>query len=246
MRFGAMKLYHLVMMGKIMAKCLIVPTITTDNPSVYEQRINQFAKFARRIHIDVTDGVFATSRTLNLNQLYWVTAYKSPAIDLHLMLESPITWLDMIVSLKPDKVIVHAESDNAGGALPRMFAHLRKFGIKCGLALLPATQPDDVADLVKIADSILIFGGHLGYQGGEADLSQLSKIESIRSLNSQALIEWDGGANKSNVIQLAESGIQQINVGSAISGAENPRDAFNELMELVGGTPNVQKQLADK
>ena len=49
----------------------IVPTITTDDPAVYRDRLEIYRQFAERIHIDVSDGQFAPSKTLNLNQLYW-------------------------------------------------------------------------------------------------------------------------------------------------------------------------------
>ena len=76
----------------------IVPTITTDDPAVYRDRLEIYRQFAERIHIDVSDGQFAPSKTLNLNQLYWPCKYSSGLkIDLHLMMERPIDWLDLLV-----------------------------------------------------------------------------------------------------------------------------------------------------
>ena len=178
------------------SECIIVPTITTDNTEIYQSRIVEFADFAPRIHIDVTDGEFAPSHTLNLNQLYWPLSDKrSYRVDLHLMMKRPIAWLDQIISLKPDRVILHAESDDAVNVLPRVFAHLRKFNIEVGVALLPNTQPNDVADIIKAVDSVLVFGGHLGYQGGQADLTQAEKSGVVKSIAPDVILEWDGGAN---------------------------------------------------
>lgn len=213
---------------------IIEPTITTNDTTIYEIRMDDFLSYAPRIHIDITDGKFAPSQTINLNQVYWPKSdERSAKIDLHLMIEHPIEWLDQIVSLAPDRVILHAESADAGDKLPKIFAHLRKFDIQCGVALLPQTQPAEVADLIKLADSVLIFGGHLGYQGGEADLSQLAKVTEIKKINKEAAIEWDGGANASNVRQLANAGIDIINVGSAISKAPIAKDAYTELKQLM-------------
>lgn len=219
-----------------MAEHIIIPTITTDNPDVYAKRIDEFNAFAPRIHIDVTDGEFAPSHTLNLNQLYWQTADKRHSmIDLHLMMMRPIEWLDQIVSLNPDRVILHAESDRATEILPKMFAHLRKFDIGVGVALLPETMPNDAPNVISQSDSVLIFGGHLGYQGGRADLTQLDKIAQIKQINPSAILEWDGGANADNVDKLAKSGINYINVGGAISRADNAKDAYDQLVNLIQG-----------
>ena len=214
---------------------IIAPTITTNDPAVYARRLEDFLTFAPRIQIDVTDGQFAPSQTINLNQVYWPPADKRECkIDLHLMLQRPIDWLDQIVAVVPDKVILHAESDDAGRMLPRIYEHLQRFGMQVGVALLPETQPADVADIIRVVDSVLIFGGHLGYQGGVADLTQLGKIPAIQQINSTVTIEWDGGANLSNVSQIAAAGVDQINIGSAISGASDPAAAYRQLVEAVG------------
>lgn len=213
---------------------IIAPTITTNDPAVYARRLEDFLTFAPRIQIDITDGQFAPSQTINLNQVYWPPADKRGCkIDLHLMLQRPIDWLDQIVAVVPDKVILHAESDDAGRMLPRIYEHLQRFGMQVGVALLPETQPADVADIIRVVDSVLIFGGHLGYQGGVADLTQLGKIPAIQQINSTATIEWDGGANLSNVSQIAAAGVDQINIGSAISGVPDPAVAYRQLVEVV-------------
>lgn len=213
---------------------IIAPTITTNDPAVYARRLEDFLTFAPRIQIDITDGQFAPSQTINLNQVYWPLADKRECkIDLHLMLQRPIDWLDQIVAVVPDKVILHAESDDAGRMLPRIYEHLQRFGMQVGVALLPETQPADVADIIRAVDSVLIFGGHLGYQGGVADLTQLEKIPAIQQINSTVTIEWDGGANLSNVSQIAAAGVDQINIGSAISGASDPAVAYRQLVEVV-------------
>lgn len=213
---------------------IISPTITTNDPAVYETSLREFLEFAPRIQIDIADGVLAPSQTLTLNQLYWPKRdERTCLVDLHLMLNDPADWLDQIISLQPDKVILHAESINASKQLPLLFQQLHRFGIASGVALLPATKPGDVSELIALSDSVLIFGGHLGYQGGAADLSQLEKIGEIKAINSSAMLEWDGGANKTNVAQIAGAGINQINVGSAISNASNRQAAYYELAKLV-------------
>lgn len=213
---------------------IIAPTITTNDPAVYARRLEDFLTFAPRIQIDITDGQFAPSQTINLNQVYWPPADKRECkIDLHLMLQRPIDWLDQIVAVVPDKVVLHAESDDAEQMLPRIYEHLKRFGMQVGVALLPDTQPADVANIVRVVDSVLIFGGHLGYQGGVADLTQLGKIPAIQQINSTVTIEWDGGANLSNVSQIVAAGVDQINIGSAISGASDPAAAYRQLVEVV-------------
>ena len=207
----------------------IVPTITVTTPTDYAREIKSL-NFAPRLHVDIADGEFAPNRTVNLNQVYWG---KGKIVDLHLMLKKPIDWLHQMVALDPYLVILHAESENAAKNLPRIFDHLKKFDIKCGVALLPDTQPEDITEILKQVDHALIFGGHLGYQGGKADLSQLDKVVKIRELNPDIELAWDGGANAENVAIIADKGIKVINVGSAVAKTDDPEKSYRHLVEIV-------------
>lgn len=205
----------------------VVPTITAADPSEYAYQLARL-NFAPRIHVDITDGDFAPSKTVNLNQVYWDRSEILEQIDLHLMMRRPIEWLHQIVALAPDLVVLHAESDAANENLPRIAEHLQKFGIGLGVAILPETSVESAHDLIKIASHVLVFGGHLGYQGGTADLSQLDKVAQIREINPSAEIAWDGGANLENISAMRD--IDVINVGSAIMKTTDPEKSYRELV----------------
>ncbi|MCL1877146.1 hypothetical protein FWF74_03900 [Candidatus Saccharibacteria bacterium] len=208
----------------------IVPTITAMNTTEYARQLARL-EFAPRIHIDIADGDFAPSRTVNLNQLYWDD---DKVVDLHLMVRRPAEWLHQVVALAPNLVVLHVESDDANENLPKIAAHLGKFGIKFGIAILPETTVESVQNLIEIADYVLVFGGHLGYQGGTADLMQLSKAMQIRTINPDIEIAWDGGANADNITEIARAGIDVINVGSAIMESDEPEKAYKELLDFCG------------
>ena len=201
----------------------IIPTITAMNPDEYARQLARL-DFAPRIHVDIADGDFAPSKTVNLNQIYWD---EGKIIDLHLMMRAPIEWLQQIVALSPDLVVLHAESDSD---LSRIAEHLRKFGIKFGVAILPETTIESTGEIIEIADHVLVFGGRLGYHGGTADLSQLEKVAQIRAINPIAEIAWDGGANIENIAEITHAGIDAINVGSAIMNSNDPGETYNQLI----------------
>jgi len=207
----------------------IVPTITAAASDDYTAALAKL-NFAPRLHIDITDGEFAPSRTVNLNQIYWG---ENKIIDLHLMVREPIEWLHQIISLNPSLAIFHVESDEPRKDLPKIREHLAKFGIKFGVAILSETQVENIREIVMNADYVLIFGGHLGFQGGTADLSQLVKVAQIREINKTCEIAWDGGANAENVHDIATAGVDVINVGSTIAKSDNSEQTWRKLSELV-------------
>lgn len=205
----------------------IVPTILTDNKQDYRAQIERINVFTRRAQIDVADGVFAPSITLDVTDLWWPKGWTA---DIHLMVLNPSAHLDTILKLSPSLCILHAE---AGEDLLPSFQILKEAGIKTGVALLPSTFPGNVKSYIEAVDHVLIFAGQLGMQGGQADLMQMEKIALVRNMKPEVEIGWDGGANLSNIRALAHADLDVINVGSAISRAENPAAAFQELVAEI-------------
>lgn len=202
---------------------VIVPTITTDSPEVFSGNLAKFSSFTKRIQIDVSDGSFAPTMTV---QLAGMTVPEGLTIDLHLMSARPSEHLAEILALKPSLCILHGEADDD---LTSVFQQLKSAGIKTGVALMKTTYPGRVSELLKLVDHAMIFAGSLGQQGGAADMMQIEKVPLIKAIKDSLEIGWDGGANLSNVRALAHAGIEVINVGSAITNSDNPEEMYQAL-----------------
>lgn len=205
----------------------IVPTILSDNKQEYRTQIERINSFTRRVQIDITDGVFAPSETLDITNIWWPKNWQA---DLHLMAAQPSAYLDTILKLSPALCILHAEANE--NLLP-IFDQLKAAGIKTGVALLPSTYPGNAKPYIEAADHVLIFAGQLGAQGGQADMMQTEKIPLIRNMKPELEIGWDGGANVSNIRALAHADLDIINVGSALSTSPNPAATFQELVAEI-------------
>lgn len=205
----------------------IVPTILSDNKQEYRTQIERINSFTRRVQIDITDGVFAPSETLDITNIWWPKNWQA---DLHLMVAQPSAYLDTILKLSPALCILHAEANE--NLLP-IFDQLKAAGIKTGVALLPSTYPGNAKPYIEAADHVLIFAGQLGAQGGQADMMQTEKIPLIRNMKPELEIGWDGGANVSNIRALAHADLDIINVGSALSTSPNPAATFQELVAEI-------------
>ena len=205
----------------------IVPTILTDNKQDYRAQAERINIFTRRVQIDVTDGIFAPTQTLDITNVWWPKNWEA---DLHLMVANPSEHLDTVLKLNPSLCILHAEANE--DLLPS-FQILKDAGIKTGVALLPSTFPGNVKHYIDAADHVLIFAGQLGVQGSPADLMQMEKIPLIRNMKPELEIGWDGGANMTNIRSIAHADVDVINVGSAISQAADPAQAFQELVAEI-------------
>lgn len=184
-------------------------------------------EFAERIQIDLMDGIFTPTKSPNIEDI-WV--FEDKKTDIHLMFQNPADVLNQVIDLKPNLVIIHAESDVH---IPTFAGALSSSGIKFGIALLKDTAPTEILDYIQYIDHVLIFSGDLGRFGGQADPNLIRKAIQIKQVKPEIEIGWDGGANDSNVKQLADGGIDVINVGGYIQNAENPNENYQKLVNLL-------------
>jgi len=203
----------------------IVPTITTADKAIFDKNLQDFVQFSKRIQIDVSDGTFAATTMVGLDEMNFPNGAQ---IDLHIMAAKPSQYLKRIIELKPSLCIVHIEVDDD---LMRIAQSLHGAGIKFGLALLKGTFPRRAQQLISEADHMMIFSGSLGEQGGQADLLQYEKVPIIRDLKPDIEIGWDGGANLSNVRAIAHAGVDVVNVGSAITNAPDYAAMYKAISE---------------
>ena len=206
---------------------LICPTVLADTPQEFGAQMERIRLFATRIQIDLMDGVFTPTRSVNPIQVWWPENVQA---DIHLMFKQPLQHIETLVSLRPHLVIIHAEAE---GDLLGMTRHLQDCGIHVGVALLKDTTVEQAEDLIVASDHVLLFSGDLGRFGGMADMGVLDKVPAVRALNPYIEIGWDGGANEHNVEALSRGGVDVINVGGAIQKAADPHDAYATLVSKI-------------
>ena len=206
---------------------IICPAVLNDDMVEFESYFSIAKGFAKRIHLDIMDGSFTDAKSVDLAAIKWPSHYQ---IDIHLMVAEPMNYIDKLIELHPHMVIVHNEA-NVHHML--FAAMLHQADILSGLALLQDTPVDYAKQIMHSFDHVLIFSGDLGHYGGTADLSLLSKVNEILDYHPGVEIGWDGGVNPDNLSKIALSGVDVINVGSAISRATNPKDAYDKLEELL-------------
>lgn len=207
----------------------VAVTILADTPEDFAARVDRVKPFAKRIHIDVTDGVFAPAKTLGLSQVYKLDGAQ---LDLHMMVEYPQSEVENMLALEPNLVILHFESQ--GDHLVEAFKQFKDVGIATGLAIKSSTTIDEVKDLLRELDHLLVFTGNLGYNGGEMDLACLEKIGQAKAINPHLEIGVDGGVNAQTAKLALDAGADVLDVGSFVHDSADPAAAYAGLMTLAG------------
>lgn len=206
---------------------IICPTVTAYDLHEYRAQMERIVPFAGRIHVDLMDGRFAPTQSPAIERL-WLPL--GVPCDIHLMYQKPMHYLEQIIKLKPQLVIIHNEAEVHHMLLA---AELHKVGIRAGLAILHDTPVENAYQIMHSFDHVLIFSGKLGHHGGVADVGLIDKVQKVRVHHPTAEIGWDGGINDQNVRQLVEAGVDILNVGGYIQGASDPAAAYATLEALA-------------
>ena len=206
---------------------VIAPCITVETEEEYKAAVERLHPFAKRVHIDLMDGVFAPTFSVGVNKIWWPKEWE---VDIHAMVAQPSQYVDALINLNPKTVIFHAEAQED---LAPSLQKLKAAGIHAGVALLKPTVPSTVKQYIDIADHVLVFCGNLGYYGGKADLMQLEKVRLIKAIRNDLEIGWDGGAAIDNVFSLSQGGVSVINVGGAINKASDPPAVYNQMVAEI-------------
>jgi ribulose-phosphate 3-epimerase len=209
---------------------IVVPTVLAITPDEYGAMLARAEALSARVHVDICDGRFADAVTIGLAQ---VQVGAATQLDLHLMLEDPVSQLETALSLKPNLIIFHAE---AAGDLTAAMTQVRELGVKAGLGLLPQTTAESVGPLIEQADHVMIFTGLLGHNGGQFQTDQLTKAADVRAINPKAELSVDGGVSDQNAALIVLQDIDVLYTGSFLHQAEDPQAAFDSINHQIGAT----------
>lgn len=207
-----------------MAITTVAPTILSANPTEYKEIIKRYYPFAKRAHIDVSDGTLTDNKTIHESAVWWPKGW---SVDIHMMTAEPSKHLADLIKLHPNLVIFHAEARE--DLLP-IFEELKKNGMRVGVAIVKGVYPGSIKTILKAVDHAMIFSGNLGEYGGTANMLLTEKVALINDIHRGIEIGWDGGANVENARYLTHAGVSVINAGSAISKAEDPAKVYAAMV----------------
>ncbi|NCC23899.1 MAG: ribulose-phosphate 3-epimerase [Deltaproteobacteria bacterium] len=171
------------------------------------------------VHWDVMDGAFVPNITLGAPVIKALRPATSLFFDVHLMVDRPERYIADFVDAGADLVCVHAE---ATLHLERTLQQIRQAGVRCGLALNPASSLSVLEYVLPLLDLVLIMSVNPGFGGQSFIPFSLDKIRSlaamIRNRDLATVIQVDGGVQPGNIRDLVEAGASVFVSGSAFFG----------------------------
>ena len=169
------------------------------------------------IHLDIMDGSFVPNITLGFDIVNAVKSITDIPLDVHMMVNQPSRFIDMMKLDENDYLCVHYESDIH---IHRTLEQIRNKGIKTGLALNPQTPLDAMEYLTDYMDMALImtvspgFAGQKLFAGAERKTKQAREF--LDNLGcSHIPIEVDGNISPENGRKLSACGADIFVLGTS-------------------------------
>ncbi|MFC3847936.1 ribulose-phosphate 3-epimerase [Helicobacter baculiformis] len=179
-------------------------------------------------HIDVMDGHFVPNLTFGPCVLKNLHQYFKTPLDVHLMVENPLFFIDLYKDLQPAFITLHLENTPH---LHRSVHHIKSLGIKAGISLNPSTPLCGLDYIVQDLDLVLLMSVNPGF-GGQSFLPfVLDKVKAFRARfpHYQGVLEVDGGVNAHNAPLLRACGVNMLVVGNYLFSHDNPTHALQTL-----------------
>ncbi len=189
---------------------------------------------ARVIHFDVMDGHFVPPITIGPLVAAAIADQVHDAggvLDVHLMIEAPERHIAEFAEAGADSISFHEEATPHAN---RTLAAIRELGCLAGIAINPGTPVEALSELRGLADIVLCMSVNPGWGGQSFIESSPDKIERLLPLAGDARIEVDGGVDVNTAGAVAAAGASLFVAGSAVFGAEDPAQAYTEIVTAAG------------
>lgn len=207
-------------------KCIIAPSILSADFTRLGGDISDVDQAGCDwIHVDVMDGHFVPNLTIGPPVIRWIRKTTKLPLDVHLMIEEPIRYIDEFRKAGSDLITVHVE---ACQDVKQTLEKVRASGAKPGISLRPGTDISAVVPYLNLVDLVLVMTVEPGFGGQQFMPEMLKKIHDLKSRFS-GFISVDGGINLETGAQAAREGANVFVAGSAIF-KESDRKAYIEKL----------------
>lgn len=145
----------------------------------------------------------------------------------------------MTKSFPPSSVVltVHFGFGNVANEAngTEVLEHIRKAGMKVGLALKPKTELSVALPYLNagLVDMLLVMTVEPGFGGQSFMEDMMPKVKEARKLFPSLDIQVDGGLAPATIDTAAAAGANVIVAGSAVYGAKDPKGVIDYLRESV-------------
>ena len=183
------------------------------------------------LHVDIMDGHFVPNLSFGPSVVSSLKDNTKLALDVHLMVEKPLRFIDAFAKAGADLLTVHIEAEQVFPALEK----IREWGLCTGLSIKPDTKPESLLPYLDKIDLVLVMSVYPGF-GGQSFLPQaIDQIQAVRQLIDRSgrkiWLEVDGGINTKTAPLAIAAGADALVAGNAIFSSADPAGALKQIRQ---------------
>ena len=185
------------------------------------------------LHVDIMDGLFVPNLSFGYSLVEAMRKISPLVLDVHLMIERPIRYIENFCKAGADYLTIHVESDtreNTRLALEK----IRAMGVQPGIVVKPKTPAEDIEEFLPMVDMVLVMTVEPGFVGQKFMADMMPKVKQLRAMldkvNPGCHLEVDGGVDLVTGVTCKENGADVLVAGSAFFRAAD-KAAFTREIE---------------
>ncbi len=212
----------------------IYPSLISADILNLSKVISGLNKACDGYHIDVMDDHFVPNLTWGPAFVNAICSSTNLSVHLHLMVDDPIKWVNRVDLKKEDIFIFHHEVVSNFQDINKIKSNINS---KLGVAVNPETSINKIFSYLSILDHVLIMSVKPGFSGQKFIPEVLDKATLLYNYRKEKKLNFtigmDGGVGLSNIKIIAESGVDEVGVASAIFLSRDPILAVDLLYKSL-------------
>ena len=178
------------------------------------------------VHVDVMDGLFVPNISIGIPVVAAIRGITDLPLDVHLMIDRPIRYVERFCKAGADILTVHVEADTEENTRHALEI-IRDLGVRPAICVKPKTPAEAVLPYLDLCSLILVMTVEPGFGGQSFMADMMPKVQQIRKYiderNPACELEVDGGVNEQTSRICKDAGANVLVAGSAyFKAADKP------------------------
>lgn len=189
---------------------------------------------ANALHLDVMDGHFVPNISFGPALVAAVRARTRLPLDVHLMIERPLRYIEAFHRAGGDTLVFHVEARDDPAEVVRA---VHALGARAGAAIRPDSPFARVEPLADALDQILVMSVHPGFSGQKFLPEVLPKVEAARARlagrSGEVDVSIDGGITPETARDAARAGATFFVCGNSVFVGGSVSENLHRLRSAV-------------
>ena len=179
------------------------------------------------LHVDVMDGKFVDNFNFHPEDIPEITKSSNKILDIHLMVEDPIPYIEAVKDLNVKYITTHVELEDK----KKYINMIHDMGFGAGLAINPETDVRKLYPYLEFIDYVIVMGVHPGKGGQKLIPETVLKIIRLQQMKKDRKLDFeiciDGGVNLETRELVSPADV--IVLGSALCMSDNYKETLEKL-----------------